>query len=83
MTAPVKIERSILPVDRGHTWNTLQDLMADAYRQIGEDEQVVGMLVRVKGRDGRGALIIRGRRGVRRVALDEQGRRVDDGAGAA
>jgi len=63
--------KSIHPAMRGHSWNTLQDLTAEAYRLIQPREHVMGLLVRVKDGEGRGTLIVRDEDGIRRVPVHE------------
>jgi hypothetical protein len=71
MSAPADWPRSIHPAVRGNSWNTLQDLLADAYRPIKPDERVMALLVVVRDGEGRSALIVRGQDGTRRIDGDE------------
>ena len=72
MTAPTPWPPSLPhPVMRGQSWNTLQDLTAEAYGLIQPGERVMGLLVRVKDGEGWGTLIVRDEDGIRRVPVHE------------
>jgi hypothetical protein len=64
---------SIHPAARGHSWNTLLDCVADAYRALQPGEHVMSVLVVVKDGQGRSTTIVRDQDGTRRVCSEDTG----------
>jgi hypothetical protein len=80
VTAPAPWPSSIHPVVRDNRWNRLLDFATVVYRELADDDALLGMSAKVRDGNGQVTLVIRDGEGVRRLTVAED---VAGEAGAA
>jgi hypothetical protein len=80
MTASAPWPPSVHPVARDNRWNRLLDFATVVYRELADDDALLGMSAKVRDGNGQVTLVIRDGEGVRRLTVTED---VAGEAGAA
>lgn len=69
---PAPWPRSLLPADRDHRWNQMLDYLANEYRALEPDDQLLGVYLGIRDGHGQGWAVVRIEGNICRIPVSDE-----------